>query len=148
MAYAIVGEVSSTRLRSKSVGLARNLYNVTRIIAGLLYTYQVNPTGWNWKGKAAFFWVSLPYEYQSPWRHIVASVRNRTCARPVEYCAERSARVGAASWLLPGLTSESRNAGDDPSENWTFCLRGRCRRATSRIPRLRKMTTTETEAAA
>jgi hypothetical protein len=83
VAYAIVGEVSSTRLRSKSVGLARNLYNVTRIIAGLLYTYQVNPTGWNWKGKAGFFWVSLPYEYRSPWRHIVASVRNRTCARRV-----------------------------------------------------------------
>lgn len=56
--YAIVGEASSTRLRSKTVGLARNLYNVTRIVAGFLYTYQVNPTGWNWKGKAGFFWVS------------------------------------------------------------------------------------------
>ncbi|WVQ89303.1 hypothetical protein IAS59_003059 [Cryptococcus gattii] len=54
--YAIVGEASSTRLRSKTVGLARNLYNVTRIVAGFLYTYQVNPTGWNWKGKAGFFW--------------------------------------------------------------------------------------------
>ncbi|OCF30890.1 MFS transporter, SP family, general alpha glucoside:H+ symporter [Kwoniella heveanensis CBS 569] len=54
--YAIVGEASSTRLRSKTVGLARNLYNVSRIIAGFLYTYQVNPTGWNWKGKAGFFW--------------------------------------------------------------------------------------------
>jgi SP family general alpha glucoside:H+ symporter-like MFS transporter len=58
LAYAIVGEVSSTRLRAKSVGLARNVYNITKIVAGLLATYQINPTAWNWKGKAGFFWVS------------------------------------------------------------------------------------------
>ncbi|RSH76957.1 uncharacterized protein EHS24_003895 [Apiotrichum porosum] len=57
LAYAIVGEVSSTRLRAKSVGLARNVYNITKIVAGLLATYQINPTAWNWKGKAGFFWA-------------------------------------------------------------------------------------------
>lgn len=56
LAYAIVGESSSTRLRSKTVGLARNSYNVTRIVAGLLYTYQVNPTAWGWGMKSALFW--------------------------------------------------------------------------------------------
>lgn len=53
----IVGEVSSTRLRSKTVGLARNLYNIVGIVAGILNTYMMNPTAWNWKGYAGFFWV-------------------------------------------------------------------------------------------
>lgn len=39
----IVGEVSSTRLRSKTVGLARNGYNVVGIVAGVLNTYMMNP---------------------------------------------------------------------------------------------------------
>ncbi|ORX34802.1 alpha-glucoside:hydrogen symporter [Kockovaella imperatae] len=56
VAYAIVGETSSTRLRAKTVGLGRNTYNVIGIAAGILNTYQQNPTAWNWKGKAGFFW--------------------------------------------------------------------------------------------
>ncbi len=59
VAYAVVGEVSSTRLRGKTVGLARNLYNVAAVVGGILNTYQLNPTAWNWKGRAAFFWVSI-----------------------------------------------------------------------------------------
>ena len=39
----IVGEVSSTRLRSKTVGLARNGYNVVGIVSGVLNTYMMNP---------------------------------------------------------------------------------------------------------
>lgn len=58
MAYCIVGEVSSTRLRGKTIGLARVVYNITGVVAGILCTYQINPTAWNWRGKAGFFWVS------------------------------------------------------------------------------------------
>ncbi|TXT07411.1 hypothetical protein VHUM_03131 [Vanrija humicola] len=56
MAYCVVGEVSSTRLRGKTVGLARNVYNITGVVSGILTTYQVNPTAWNWRGKSGFFW--------------------------------------------------------------------------------------------
>jgi len=56
LAYCIVGEVSSTRLRSKTVGLARNGYNVVGIVAGVLNTYMMNPLAWNWKGLSGFFW--------------------------------------------------------------------------------------------
>jgi SP family general alpha glucoside:H+ symporter-like MFS transporter len=59
VAYCIVGEVSSTRLRGKTVGLARITYNIVGIVAGILNTYMMNPTAWNWKGYAGFFWVSL-----------------------------------------------------------------------------------------
>lgn len=57
LTYCIVGETSATRLRSKTVGLARNAYNVTGVVAGILNVYMINATSWNWKGKAALFWA-------------------------------------------------------------------------------------------
>jgi SP family general alpha glucoside:H+ symporter-like MFS transporter len=57
LTYCIVGETSSTRLRSKTVGLARNAYNVTSIVGGILNTYMMNPLAWNWKSRAALFWA-------------------------------------------------------------------------------------------
>jgi len=65
MAYCIVGEVSSTRLRGKTVGLARILYTIVGVVSGILCTYQINPTGWNWKGKSGFFWVSLALDMEA-----------------------------------------------------------------------------------
>lgn len=57
MAYAVVGETSSTRLRAKTIGLSRNFYNITGVWCNTLITYQINPTGFNWKGKASFMWA-------------------------------------------------------------------------------------------
>ena len=57
--YALVAEVSSTRLRSKTIVLARNVYNVGGIIVNILTTYQLTPkpSGWGWSAKSAFFWA-------------------------------------------------------------------------------------------
>jgi len=68
VAYCIVGEVSSTRLRGKTVGLARNAYNIIGIPAGYINTYAMSPAAWNWKGYSAFFWfgscfLSLVWSY-------------------------------------------------------------------------------------
>lgn len=57
--YSLVAEIPSTRLRIKSVVLARNLYNCISIINGVIIPYMLNPDAWNWKGKAGFFWGSL-----------------------------------------------------------------------------------------
>ncbi|KAG5764634.1 hypothetical protein H9Q72_007289 [Fusarium xylarioides] len=54
IAYIIVAEVSSTRLRSKTIGLARNAYNVINIAATYVVPHILNPTAGNWKGKSAF----------------------------------------------------------------------------------------------
>lgn len=54
VAYIIVGEVSSTRLRSKTVGLARNAYNFANLINYFVSPYILNPGEGNWKGKAGF----------------------------------------------------------------------------------------------
>ncbi|KAI0025226.1 sugar transporter-like protein [Xylariomycetidae sp. FL0641] len=56
LAYSIISETSAVRLRPLSVVLARTAYQVANIISQFLYSYQVNPTEWNWSGKAGFFW--------------------------------------------------------------------------------------------
>ena len=57
IAYAIVSETSSVRLRAQTVVLARNTYQVTNIISGVLNPYMLNPNEWGWSGKSGFFWA-------------------------------------------------------------------------------------------
>lgn len=54
VAFIIVGETSSTRLRSKSIALGRNVYNVFSIISFTVAPYVLNPTEADWKGKSGF----------------------------------------------------------------------------------------------
>ncbi|KAH7089639.1 general substrate transporter [Paraphoma chrysanthemicola] len=54
--YAIITEVSSTRLRSKSVCLSRITYYIAQIVCNIVNPYMLNPTAGNWKGKTGFFW--------------------------------------------------------------------------------------------
>lgn len=55
--YSLVAEIPSTRLKTKTIVLSRNLYNLCGIINGVIVPYMLNPTAWNWKGKAGFFWA-------------------------------------------------------------------------------------------
>ncbi|KAI1259477.1 raffinose family of oligosaccharides transporter [Xylariaceae sp. FL1019] len=55
--YSLVTELSSTRLRSKAVVLARNVYNIVGITTNIITPRMLNPSAWNWGAKAAFFWA-------------------------------------------------------------------------------------------
>lgn len=55
--YSLVAEIPSTRLKTKSIVLARSLYNLMAIVNGIIMPYMLNPTAWDWKGKAGFFWA-------------------------------------------------------------------------------------------
>ncbi len=59
--YALVSELPSSILRSKSVVLARFTYAVVNIIANVLTPYQLNPTAWGWGAKSGFFWGGLSF---------------------------------------------------------------------------------------
>ena len=59
--WAIPAEVSSTRLRSKTVVLARGSYYVAQIIANVIEPYMMNPTAWDWKGLTGFFWFGWAF---------------------------------------------------------------------------------------
>lgn len=55
--YSLVAEIPSTRLRQKTVVLARNFYNIAFIIGNIITPRMLNPTAWNWGAKSAFFWA-------------------------------------------------------------------------------------------
>lgn len=57
--YSLVAELSSTRLRQKTIVLARNAYNVIGIINNILTPHMLNPTAWAWGAKAGFFWAGI-----------------------------------------------------------------------------------------
>jgi SP family general alpha glucoside:H+ symporter-like MFS transporter len=55
--YSLVAELSSTRLRAKTIVLSRNVYNIGGIVVNVLSNYQLSPTAWNWGAKTGFFWA-------------------------------------------------------------------------------------------
>ncbi|KAI1186384.1 general alpha-glucoside permease [Nemania serpens] len=58
--YTIVSELPSTRLRAKSIILARNVYNAINIAFVNIVSYrQLSPDEWNWGPKSGFFWAGL-----------------------------------------------------------------------------------------
>lgn len=74
LAYTIVGEVSSTRLRNKTIALSRLGYNLCSVAFGVstpgsstgvadrsqvMMPYMLNPTAWDLRGKTGFFWGGI-----------------------------------------------------------------------------------------
>jgi MFS transporter, SP family, general alpha glucoside:H+ symporter len=57
--YAIVSETSSTRLRQKTVVLARTSYNLCSLLNNCLLPLQLNPLSWGWGAKAGLFWAGI-----------------------------------------------------------------------------------------
>lgn len=52
--YVLVAEIPSSRLRVKTVVLARVAYNIVSIITNVITPKMLNPAAWDWKGKSCF----------------------------------------------------------------------------------------------
>lgn len=62
--YSLVSELSSTRLKAKSIVIARICYNIGMIVAQVITNYQLTSKvqgGWNWGAKSAFFWAGTNF---------------------------------------------------------------------------------------
>lgn len=57
--YSLVAEIPSTRLKAKTIVLARNFYNIAGIVTNVITPRMLNPTAWNWGPKAGFFWAGI-----------------------------------------------------------------------------------------
>ncbi|KAH8880785.1 sugar transporter [Thozetella sp. PMI_491] len=55
--YSLISELSSTRLKAKTIVLARAGYNASNIFVNVMTNYQLSSTAWNWGARAAFFWA-------------------------------------------------------------------------------------------
>ncbi|KZP26240.1 maltose permease [Athelia psychrophila] len=54
--YTLIGEISSTRLRQKSIVLSRVAYQIMNIVCGIIVPRMLSPTSWNWGAKSGIFW--------------------------------------------------------------------------------------------
>lgn len=61
LGWAIPAEIGSTRLRQKTICVARSAYYLVNIVAGVLEPYFMNPTAWNASGYTGFFWGGTAY---------------------------------------------------------------------------------------
>jgi len=57
--YSLVAEIPSTRLRIKTVALARAFYNAGGFINNVLMPQMVGLNAWNWGAKSGFFWAGI-----------------------------------------------------------------------------------------
>ena len=57
--YSIVSESSSSRLRNKTIALARISYNLLGLAANFLEPWLINPSALNLKGYTAFVWAPI-----------------------------------------------------------------------------------------
>lgn len=55
--YSLVAEIPSTRLKSQTVILARNFYNIGGIVTNIVTNYMLTATAWNWGAHSGFFWA-------------------------------------------------------------------------------------------
>lgn len=55
--YSLVAEIPSTRLKAKTVVVARSFYCAGAITVNVLTNYQMTSTAWNWKAKSGLFWA-------------------------------------------------------------------------------------------
>ncbi|KAJ5113635.1 general substrate transporter [Penicillium angulare] len=55
MAYIIFAEISSTALRSRTIGLTITFTNVVSTVINIIIPYMLNPNNGNWRGKTGFF---------------------------------------------------------------------------------------------
>ncbi|KAI5456679.1 hypothetical protein BGZ63DRAFT_517443 [Mariannaea sp. PMI_226] len=66
--YVIVAEIPSTRLRVKTIALARIAYNCFQIINNVIAPQMLNPTAWDLEGRSCFVYAAtallcLVYSY-------------------------------------------------------------------------------------
>ncbi|RKF80022.1 Alpha-glucosides permease MPH2 [Golovinomyces cichoracearum] len=57
--YSLVSEIPSTRMKNKTIVLARNVFNVAGILNFIIVPYMLNPNALNWGGRSGFFWAAL-----------------------------------------------------------------------------------------
>ncbi|OHE97510.1 sugar porter family MFS transporter [Colletotrichum orchidophilum] len=55
--YSLVSELSSTRLKNKTIVMARAGYNASNIFVNVMTNYQLSSTAWDWGARTALFWA-------------------------------------------------------------------------------------------
>lgn len=101
LGWALPAEIGSTRLRQKTVCLARNATNILGVICGTLENYFMNPTAWNLKGYTGYVSPNLSGLFLA---HSLAALSG----------------VDVPLSSLCGPISASQRPREEPLTNWTL----------------------------
>ncbi|KAL7966117.1 sugar transporter domain-containing protein [Trichoderma sp. SZMC 28014] len=93
LSWAYPAEIGSTRLRQKTICIARDVHGVVNIISGILQQYFMNPEAWDVKGYVGFVWggtcflmiiwsyFRLPETWNRPYEELDILFAQKTPAR-------------------------------------------------------------------
>ncbi|PWN22107.1 general substrate transporter [Microstroma glucosiphilum] len=59
LCYTIIAEIASTRLRAKTIALARAAYTLSNIITNILQPRMISESAWGWGAKCGWFWFGF-----------------------------------------------------------------------------------------
>ncbi|KAK1998906.1 sugar porter family MFS transporter [Colletotrichum falcatum] len=108
--YSLVSELSSTRLKNKTIVLARAAYNASNIFVNVMTNYQLSSTAWDWGARTALFWAGTCL-LSSVWVYFrVPEPRGRTYAE-LDLLFERG--VPARKFAGTKIDPYSRHLGDE-----------------------------------
>ncbi|KAJ9625192.1 hypothetical protein H2204_010579 [Knufia peltigerae] len=117
--YVLVAEIPSTRLRVKTVVLARVAYNIASIATNILTPRMLNPSAWDWKGKSCFLyagtalvclvwcWFRLPEPFGLTYMELDILFEKKAGARKFKEFQVNLASTGYFSLTQTGTRSDS-----------------------------------------
>jgi SP family general alpha glucoside:H+ symporter-like MFS transporter len=117
--YVLVAEIPSTRLRVKTVVLARVAYNITSIITNTITPRMLNPSAWDWKGRSSLFfagttliclawcWFRLPEPVGLTYMELDILFEKKAQARKFKEFQVNPASIGYFSLTQVGPRSDS-----------------------------------------
>lgn len=114
--YTLIGEVSSTRLRQKSIVLSRVAYQIMNITCGIIVPRMLNPLAWNWGPKSGLFWAGSA---------TLCTLYIALRLPETRYVHEQ-----------PSRSPLTHFSGDGVTVNWIYCLKTRFLLGDSVRPRL------------
>ncbi|KAI0202593.1 hypothetical protein F4808DRAFT_468253 [Astrocystis sublimbata] len=114
VAYTIVAEIPSTRLRVKSIALARGAYHIVDVgFVATISENQLDPRGWNWGLKSCLFWAGINLIFATYIYFRLPETKGRTYAElSILFNNKVPARKFKSSTLGP-LKISSGNARED-----------------------------------
>lgn len=122
--YVLVAEIPSSRLRVKTVVLARVAYNVVSIATNIVTPRMLNPAAWDWSGKSCYLyavttmvcliwcWFRLPEPFGLTYLELDILFEKKAKARKFKEFQVNLARTGYFS-----LTPQGRAASGAGSES-------------------------------
>ena len=112
--YVLVAEIPSSRLRVKTVVIARICYNICGMITNIITPRMLNPTAWNWGAKLCYFyagtsllcliwcWFRLPDPYGLTYLELDILFEKKAKARKFREFQVNLASTGYFSLSRPG----------------------------------------------